>query len=142
MLAASEIEHRSLHDGRYPSAELAYPSPRTALRTLKASHLVNKFSAFDRAYYDRHNAPMDTVFDPINLIRTVDFPNASSRLQLCSSPHPYTLCTPPALPLKHWRTSWALRPTLSSYVASHITSRGDVTTLCDERRRSAGVDFR
>ena len=33
---------------RYPSAELAYSRP--ALRTLNASHLVNKFSAFDGAH--------------------------------------------------------------------------------------------
>jgi hypothetical protein len=33
---------------RYPSAELAYS--RQALRTLKASHLVNKFSASDGAH--------------------------------------------------------------------------------------------
>jgi len=76
---------------------------------------------------------MYTVFGHINLIRTVEFPHASSRPQLCSAPHHYTPRTPPALTQKHWRTSWALRPTLSSYIPSHVTPRGDVTTLWDEQ---------
>ena len=48
-LAASQLENRSLHNANH-SAELAYSRPLTALRKLKASHLVNKFTAFDTAH--------------------------------------------------------------------------------------------